>query len=330
MTSIIDFIKTHKGKIIVFVNIIMLAACALYLYKTLANYDFSFIYQIGSTKVIFIFLLSCFAISVIILQAYCWSIILQDILDCTVSANEKWIVIKTYLRANIAKYLPGNVLPYFYRNILLVNTSINQKKIFLSSIIEYFIYFFITVIFIIIGILFYHNQIENIEFNINYTLIIIASVIVALVILYAISYIKKKQINIKEIVQLIFRKKTTVSLIKIFIIKIVHSLIVLVIFYFICLYILNYKILIEDFFKIFICLSIADYSSIITPGIPAGIGIKESVSLILLSRFGYNEAIIFTALLIHRFVFILSDIWAFLLSNMIKRNKQLLPDELNK
>ena len=66
-----------------------------------------------------------------------------------------------------------------------------------------------------------------------------------------------------------------------------------------------------DFFNANAALSIANYTSILTPGVPSGLGVKESVSFLLISAYGYPKEILMISILAYRIASVLGDFLAF-------------------
>jgi uncharacterized membrane protein YbhN (UPF0104 family) len=77
----------------------------------------------------------------------------------------------------------------------------------------------------------------------------------------------------------------------------------------------------KEIIQITCILSIAGYSGILTPGVPGGIGIKESVSVFLLSQYGYSESSMMFIMVLYRIISIVGEILGFGISFLIKPSK---------
>jgi uncharacterized membrane protein YbhN (UPF0104 family) len=82
-------------------------------------------------------------------------------------------------------------------------------------------------------------------------------------------------------------------------------------FFYLCYLILDFQIRPEDFFNVNAALSIASYTSILTPGVPGGIGVKESVSVLLIAAYGYPKEQLLMSLLVFRVTCVLGDVVPF-------------------
>ena len=82
-----------------------------------------------------------------IINAYSWKLILEFINGTKVSTGD---VFRVYLKANIAKYLPGNVMHYAGRNYLGSRLGWKNTEMALSSLLEYGFGFGLTGLVIVI------------------------------------------------------------------------------------------------------------------------------------------------------------------------------------
>ena len=66
-------------------------------------------------------------------MACSWGNLLGSIGDSKVSGREMY---RVYLKANLGKYLPGNVMHYVERNLFAAKAGLDQKDVLVSSILE--------------------------------------------------------------------------------------------------------------------------------------------------------------------------------------------------
>ena len=77
--------------------------------------------------------LSCLVVIGDCINAYVWKRYLDFF---TGQTNTTFEIMDLYLRSNIAKYLPGNVVQYMGRNMLGKELGLSQKRIFLATVAE--------------------------------------------------------------------------------------------------------------------------------------------------------------------------------------------------
>jgi uncharacterized membrane protein YbhN (UPF0104 family) len=93
-------------------------------------------------------------------------------------------------------------------------------------------------------------------------------------------------------------------------------------YFYLCDLVLDFPIKAADFFNANAALSIANFTSILTPGVPAGLGVKESVSFLMLSAYGYPKESLMMSILVFRITCVLGDLLSFLLV-MVPRGKRM-------
>jgi uncharacterized membrane protein YbhN (UPF0104 family) len=93
-------------------------------------------------------------------------------------------------------------------------------------------------------------------------------------------------------------------------------------YYYLCDVVLAFHIRPADFFNANAALSLANYVSILTPGVPGGIGIKESVSILLISAYGYPRESLVMSILVFRLVCLLGDVFPFFIVKLLDANSE--------
>lgn len=132
------------------------ALSILFVLSVFARTDFQFSNVLNWKK----FLLACmFGIGIktvtVFLSGSAWAAWLSFFASKRCSRKE---ALRVYAKANIGKYMPGNVMHYVERNLFAGKLAIPQKKVALSSICEV-----VTLVFtaFLIGILFVNPAIKN-------------------------------------------------------------------------------------------------------------------------------------------------------------------------
>lgn len=233
-------------------------------------------------------------------------------------------ILSIYIKSNITKYIPSNIMPYVSRIYLGNEAGLGKLNITVSGFLEIFLGLSITAMIILMLLLSGIAQFpNNVNFKLNYPkifLLLLFFIMCSLLLffIYLIYLHKKKRLSKREIINdfnrvynKYFNFRFLALYFKIFILSIISFVLSGIVFYISTYAILNYQLKYSDFFNIAICLGIAGYSAILTPGVPGGIGVKESVSVLLISLYGYMKAPIILAVILFRMVGIFSDILSY-------------------
>lgn len=272
-----EFIK----KIGTIISVLAIGYVFLFLYKLIHDelHDFDISKLLGPFIIFTIIAVVC-----IFLNSYNYYIILKVILKIDLHYKS---VRNIYVKSNICKYLPSNVMHYVGRNVLAVKYSISQKKMVLSSVIEIINTVFGTVYFCILLYM----------FEKRYYLIMI---IFSLIVFYL---LKKKNFH------------------KSFMIVVLCTFIENMIFVMLMNLYRNTSIML-DYSEISIYQSISWLIGFMTPGSPGGMGIKEFI-LIKLTPEKFIMQLPIIAVM-QRIILVLGDIMSFFI---IKINEYLIQNK---
>lgn len=307
-----------KEKIKILGNIIMIVCIFFVLYS---------IYKLGINKDIFyiirdsfwqIFLLSFVCAWLVYLNAFNWNVILKILSNKRIATKD---IIRLYSKANLGKYLPGNIMHFVGRNVIGRKYGLSHSNMVTSTLIEISMLLFSSICFLL---LFVRKEILTLLNYINTKYYIIYLLLLIVILILGIVYYKKIVLFLKKL-KLNF---TRVSIFKMFI------LLFLYLFTFIISALVFYKILNLssngiinlNLFVIISSYQVAWLIGFITPGSPGGVGVRETVLILSLSPFIKKEYIII-AIVIHRFITILGDILAYLIINSIYYLKKIKSEE---
>ena len=307
-------IANLAGRIIMILSLVFIVVAV---YKL--GFDFSSVENIPSFVGIVILSGIILCISVFIMGT-AWKLWLSFFADNKIPYGE---TVSVYAKANIGKYLPGNVMHYVERNLFAGKLGVSQKKIALCSMMEIVGQASIAVIF---GVLFSYGQLkmalsELITPN-KMTIFIIVIFVVILVMFISLYLFRKK---IKEFTQQYLTKGLIVTGLK----SVALYGIVLLVGG--CIMILLYIYLggTVDFEKSMHIISsyiIAWVLGFIVPGAPGGIGVREFVlSLLLAPTLG--QEITLTVSIIHRLTNIAGDFLAYVLRLVIFKDRCIVIQE---
>lgn len=269
--GLVDKLKRNKifiKRIGLIFTILAIAYVFIFLYKLihheLNNFDI--------TKLIVpIVIFSIVSVLCVFLNSYNYYIILKDVLKIDLHYKS---VRNIYIKTNICKYLPSNVMHYVGRNVLAVKYSISQKKMILSSIYEIINTVFSTVFFCIMLYLYEKN---------NYLIMILLLVV-------TVYLLKKKNLH------------------KPFLLVLLCTFVENIIFVMLLNLYRNTSIML-DYSEISIYQSISWLVGFMIPGSPGGMGVKEFI-LIKLTPEKFILQLPIIAVL-QRVILVLGDIISF-------------------
>jgi len=270
-----------------------------------------------------------FASVSVFIGAYCWKLILEFINGTQVSTRDVFYV---YLKSNIAKYLPGNVMHYAGRNYLGSKLGWKNSEMAFSSLLEYLFGFGLTGLVILLlasaGLV---RLPPEMTLAVNTSalgkfavlgLVIVLAIVAALFCYRGVVHQAKIQDTANEF-YLQARRFLTLRFValflKMFFIALGSFAINGIFYYYLCDLIVNLQIRPADIISVTAALSIANYTSILTPGVPGGIGVKESVSVLLIAGYGYPQELLLVSLLVFRITCVLGDLVPFLMVKLLPK-----------
>lgn len=277
---------------------------------------------------LYILLFGIWASLFVLIGAYNWKLILEFVNGTPLPAKD---ISRVYLQSNIAKYLPGNVLHYAGRNYLGSKLGWKNSEMAFSSLLEYLLGFGLTGIIIIIfaalGLVHFPSEVS---FSVNYNEVLgYTALVTAGVIFFICGYrffVSKEEFSVTSRrignrVQQFFSLRFMVLSLRLFLLSLFSFIMNCFLFYYLCTLVLDFNIRHADFFNAVAALYIANYMSILTPGVPGGLGIRESVSILLISAYGYPKESLVISMLLVRLVNVLGDVLPFLVVTLFKKNE---------
>ena len=255
------------------------------------------------------------------INAYVWKLYI-DLFSG--SHNSTYEVIIIYLKSNIAKYLPGNVIQYIGRNILGKKLEIGQKSIVMATVAELISLVCGNIIFALVMSLQNTKSVVGrlwTEYNLRKSVSVITILgivigVICICYLFKSGYVRKMKDNItgdkiKKVVRLF-----CIVFILYNIVFVVSALILFGIFY-----IFKADI---GFANVASANALSWLAGYIVPGAPGGIGIREVVLVWLLEAECLPELVMLSAVLL-RVCVILGDFLSFLgaiFMDGLKRRKE--------
>ena len=208
---------------------------------------------------------------------------------------------KTYVKTNLGKYIPGNVMHFVGRGVLASKYNINAKRIGLSIFYELFV-----IAIIGMSTIFLTNQLK-VLFDlvpIQFKTLVIVGILIIIIIVILWGIVNKKtiwQLGQKYILEAakVVKKSAIYYLTAVVLMGISFIIIVKTLY--------NYNIGINELILCIGAFILAWFIGFIIPGAPGGLGIREVV-LVLYIGIIIPSDFILEAVIIHRIISILADV----------------------
>lgn len=293
----------YAGNLITLLSVIFIIKVAISF-----DIDFSVIQNRAMFTIVFFTGIVAMCTTVFII-AYGWTIVLSVLSQKKVKYGDAAAI---YAKANMGKYLPGNVMHYVERNLFASNLGLDQKSVLLSTLTE--IIGLISVC-IIISLVTVRSQIINIlEVVVEWKYLFFISVLLILVIICAIIFRKKIKKFLSDIPWLQFFKVFIKAIPTYFVFVVIGGAVLVSVFRTVDITNMTPSIALQLIFAY----TTAWVIGFVVPGSPGGIGVREFILLFLL-RESFPENTILTCILVHRFISVLGDIMAYLVTLLWKK-----------
>lgn len=308
----------NKSKFKIIGNIITIISLIFLSYRFIkADIDYSIVFQ---KLHILWFIGTCIAYTLLlsVISPYPWC----QILNAICGSKIPYLSIQRVLaKANLMKYIPGNVFQFVGRNAIAVEYSLSHKMVALSTVIDTFI----NVVGVLVVCVLCYVQglkagIEQLNKYILPIYYIIAIVVFAVVMLGMVLLIYKEREKICKLITILISKKSIFAYIKSILVYIILSFSSGVIYWIVLFKIVEANVSIDMFLKVVAGYLIAWFFGFIVPGAPGGIGIRETVITILLGTI-INSNDVMLAIVIYRIVNIIGDVGYWVISSVVSKVK---------
>lgn len=223
-----------------------------------------------------------------------------------------------YAKANIGKYLPGNVMHYVERNLFATNLGISQKKLAVSTICE--VIGLVGVAFLLAVSVSAGQLAESIRliFGESYVRIILGIIALGIVMVLAAVFFLRKKITaqLREYSLKEFGKTLAETMVLYGIVLIALGLIMVALYAY-----MGGEITWNNGSLIVSGYVIAWVLGFVIPGASGGIGVRELVITVLLGSVVGPETVL-TLSVIHRLITIVGDFLAYLVMLIIRRKRE--------
>jgi uncharacterized membrane protein YbhN (UPF0104 family) len=303
-----------KNKIIKIIGYIITLIAFLFIVKSLITMPLNFT-QIKNpvAAVIWCVLLSVGYSVIVYISAFAWNMILEFIHKSKIPYRD---LLPVYVKANIGKYLPGNVMHFAGRNILAGRLGFKHLDIAFSSVVEVITLIIAACLWsTLLAMNSFTSIISNAVIKMNWWLIctIFAFVLIILVILIWRFIIKGKYL---QKYRHFLTRRFLILFCKLFLIYSLTLLIPGVFLAFIFSFLMQSTFSISKVMIIVSAYTVSWVAGYIVPGAPGGIGVRESILLLLLGQ-QFSQETAMLAILLHRLTSIAGDIIAFFVQPII-------------
>ncbi len=218
-----------------------------------------------------------------------------------------------YSKANLFKYIPGNVFQYVGRNELAVETEMTHKQVAAATVADTLTMMFIKVL---VSFVLLRGQLFKVVEQYVKREILIAIIAIGIVVFIAVLILLICKKNyIKMIIE--SRKSVTKSLIDYLCVDVISGIMYMVVIS----VILNYSCTSNEVLLLVGGYTLASVIGFVTPGAPGGIGIREAV-ILFLSKGIIDSNLLTTAAVVMRIICVIADVLAFGVAYLIVKRKQ--------
>lgn len=293
-----------KNKIFDAAGIFLLAVSVIFLFHRITAMRVDFTRLLTPSNTVLMVSMPFFAVMVIFSNSYCWKMNLQMLSKKHIPVGD---ALQAYARANIMKYLPGNVGHYAGRQLFGSRMGIRQTELAVASVLE-IIY---NALSLALCSFIFFSQIADADLQEWYsgeTSVWIGAALFALLIFAGLAvYVCRRNRYMVVICKLLERDKFWRTFFSSVLICSFGT------FIFAMEYIALFgQYCILDFQGIILLLA-ANYTAVfigfVTPGVPGGIGVREAVLIKILSPFFPEDNVILAAVS-QRLIMILGDLLA--------------------
>jgi glycosyltransferase 2 family protein len=302
-----------------FVGILLTVASLVYIIYVLSNYpvDISAIKSKSLTSLLCVFVAIPFiSVLSLVIGSVTWRLILEFVSRKKVRQRE---VADVYLKSNISKYLPGNVIQYAARNFLGAKFGWGQKEVAFSSLLEIILSTMFTLV--ILGVLILMvpriTDLGKLNLIISYKNVYIL-LTVAVVVVVAILLWRRVRKRIYSFYLSIKFRDFAIFILKYFLVSFINFLIATFIVIWVFYLFANITLTYGNILIITGASVLAYFIGYVAIGSPAGIGVRESVMILLLTSVSDPGSVII-ALALLRISGILGDILAYFAAFVFSR-----------
>lgn len=297
----------YGKKIIKWAGRILSLLAVVFIVKKVMEIDFDSKLIFSPVGIMVIAALVLIQTALIFLACRAWEHYLFQFGNVKPNRSRIWFV---YSKANLFKYIPGNVFQYVGRNELAVESELSHKQVAASTVADTLT---MVIIKVFVSFVLLRGQLFKVIEKYVDRRITIGIFILGLICVFTLIVVLARK---KDYIRLVVQSKKSIakSLIDYLCVDAVSGIMYMVV---ICI-ILNYSCTFGE-----VCFLVGGYTmasviGFVTPGAPGGIGIREAV-IIFLSKGIIDSDLLTTAAVVMRIICIAADILAFCFAYLLSR-----------
>lgn len=311
-----------QKKVLNILSAIVVIVCLFYVIKTTISLDIDYA-LIYNVSVLYSFLLSS---GILVANIFFAAYIYKRNIDIISGESVSYGIISTvYIKAGIGKYLPGNVMHFAGRNIIGFKYGLCQKVLFSSTVLLQ------GQVMIVALLLSVALSFEVIKETFNFILqnqhsyfvisiMVIIAIIAVLLLFFSLKYIKSGKYVIS-----FFTTRNAIDLFITFFATAAYLVFYAVSFIVTC-YAFTTDMSLSNFTIIIAAFITAWVIGTIIPGAPGGLGVRESVLVLILANIIATE-ILMLILIVHRLSTIFADVVAYIIITIRDISKQIIVEQ---
>lgn len=295
--------KTINKIIKILGNVVMIIAIVFIVRRLLKyNIDYSILVK-GNNLLIFKALVFAYAISVILC-----SIPWKNAVYLMTGEKLRFVdVAAVSTKANVLKYIPGNIFQYIGRNALAVKNGLKHADVALSTLIDVVIN--LGTVFILTLVFAYDTVKDWILQRVRVQYVVLFLIIITVIVIFVVVALYKKRDKYKDTLKRVFSKNGIGIILLNILLYIALSLYTTVIYIIAMSVILGGSFDVNRLYYVAGAVLASWMLGFITPGAPGGMGIRETVLLMLLGGI-MKEEVILLSVVVNRVISILGDVLA--------------------
>lgn len=294
-------------------GLILVGISVFYIWKSVDSKNIILLFEsVSAEKICLLILLSLLYFIINYIRAVNWTEFIRMELDGSNFTRRNAIAV--YLKTEIIKYIPSNIMHFAGRQIMMKNNGVGNKITAVASSADIFSVLAASGLAIITGL-----YIINIDLPVSYIInslkFKIALSAIFLIGLICVWFAAKK----KKIVFKFLNPKNKFYIIKIFFLSIFVFLINAFIFSALIEYVSGIDFTMKEFIFIWSAYSFCWAAGLLVPGAPGGLGIREALIVIIFGPH-YGEAGMVSAGILMRLITIAGDLTALAAGTMLHKN----------
>lgn len=299
-------------KVLKFVGKLLSIVAIVYIIIKLSDMEFDYKSILNTRNLIISLGLIIVQISIIATSCFPWLKFVEILSGIKIKFIDSMLV---YMKANLYKYIPGNVFQYVARNELAVNVSVSHFDVAMSTALDtgMSLIFALILSFVCLG-----TTVIDYLGQYNGTLklvIIICVVLIGIVVTLIVSFQNKFKDYINKYKKCV-SKDNLKRFIQILLYYLYNNIVNCFVFGVIIYSIMGCEIKPDELLNLMGAFIFSLIIGMITPGASGGIGIRESV-MMLITENRYDVSIIISSMILLRIISIIGDIGAFLFRSVL-------------